>query len=92
MKKLFTPTLIAAAVACGGFTATVQAEKSMTVVSWGGAYTKSQTRAYHDPWSEKTGTKIQHEDKSGTALAGIRSQVQADNVSWDIVDILEGDA
>ena len=92
MSNLLKPTLIAAVVACGSFSVTAQAEKTMTVVSWGGAYTMSQTRAYHDPWTKKSGTKILHEDKSGTALAGIRSQVQANNVTWDLVDILEGDA
>ena len=27
----------------------------LTVVSWGGAYTKSQVEAYHKPWMAKTG-------------------------------------
>ncbi len=92
MNNLFKPTLIAAAVTCGMFATAAQAEKTMTVVSWGGAYSKSQVRAYHDPWAEKSGTKFLHEDKSGTGLAGIRSQVKANNVTWDLVDILEGDA
>lgn len=92
MKKLLKPSLIAVAVAAVSITTSVQAEKTITAVSWGGAYTESQTRAYHDPWTAKTGTKIQHEDKSSTALAGVRSQVQANNVTWDIVDMLEGDA
>ena len=26
----------------------------LTVVSWGGAYTKSQVEAYHKPWMAKT--------------------------------------
>ncbi|MGB1236620.1 MAG: extracellular solute-binding protein [Pseudomonadales bacterium] len=92
MKKLLKPSIIAAAVAAATLTTAVHAEKTMTIVSWGGAYKDSQTRAYHDPWSEKTGDVIQHEDKAGAGLAGIRSQVQANNVSWDLVDMLEGDA
>ncbi len=92
MNNMLKPTLIAAAVTCGLFATAAQAEKTMTVVSWGGAYSKSQVRAYHEPWAEKSGTKFLHEDKSGTGLAGIRSQVKANNVTWDLVDILEGDA
>ena len=30
----------------------------LTVVSWGGAYTKSQVEAYHKPWAAKTGNAI----------------------------------
>jgi len=94
MKKLLKRSVVASAVAAVSFTGinVAQAEDTFTVVSWGGAYTKSQERAYSEPWTEKTGTKFLHEDKSGTALAGIRSQVEADNVTWDLVDILEGDS
>ncbi|MCF1502974.1 extracellular solute-binding protein [Afifella sp. H1R] len=65
---------------------------SLTIVSWGGAYTMSQEKAYHEPYSEKTGTQILREDKSANALAGIRSQVEAGNVTWDLVDMLQADA
>ena len=34
----------------------------MTIVSWGGAYSKSQKLAYHDPYSEKTGVTIINDD------------------------------
>ena len=33
--------------------ATVATAGSITVVSWGGAYTKSQVEAYHKPWAKK---------------------------------------
>jgi spermidine/putrescine-binding protein len=50
LKLLFTSvsTLLFAAV--------VNAD-SITVVSWGGAYTKSQVEAYHKPWQNKTGNQ-----------------------------------
>ena len=94
MKKLLKRSIVATAIAAVSMTMTtaVQAEDTMTVVSWGGSYTKSQIGAYHDPWTAKTGTKFLHEDKAGTGLAGIRSQVEANNVTWDLVDMLEGDA
>ncbi|MEW5422760.1 extracellular solute-binding protein [Amorphus sp. 3PC139-8] len=69
-----------------------QDDKTLTIVSWGGAYTHSQDEAYHKPYAEKTGTKILQEDKSAQALAGIRSQVEAGNVTWDVVDMLQADA
>lgn len=59
---------------------------SLTVVSWGGAYTKSQIEAYHKPYAKKTGIKINSEDYSG-GLAEIKAQVEAGNVSWDLVDL-----
>ncbi|WP_026381084.1 extracellular solute-binding protein [Afifella pfennigii] len=79
-----TALIPAAALAAEGDT--------LTIVSWGGAYTNSQVKAYHEPYSEKTGTQIFNEDKSANALAGIRSQVEAGNVTWDVVDMLQADA
>jgi putative spermidine/putrescine transport system substrate-binding protein len=94
MKKLLKRSIVATAVAAVSFSMAnvAQAEDTFTVVSWGGSYTKSQTRAYHEPWTAKSGTKFLHEDKAGTGLAGIRSQVEANNVTWDLVDMLEGDS
>ena len=67
------------------------AEDTVTAVSWGGAYTKSQVEAYHKPWMEKTGNKIVSEDYNG-GLAEIKAQVEAGNVTWDIVDVELSDA
>ncbi|WP_148254133.1 extracellular solute-binding protein [Aidingimonas lacisalsi] len=74
-----------------GMAAIVQAEE-LNVVSWGGAYSMSQQKAYHDPWMEKTGDEIINIDRSGNALAGLRSQFEAGNVTWDLVDMLPADA
>jgi putative spermidine/putrescine transport system substrate-binding protein len=59
---------------------------SITVVSWGGAYTKSQIEAYHKPWIALTGNQIVSEDYSG-GLAEVKAQVEAGNVIWDLVDV-----
>jgi len=64
---------------------------SITVVSWGGAYTKSQVEAYHKPWIAKTGNQIISEDYNG-GLAEVKAQVEAGNVTWDIVDVELSDA
>ncbi len=64
---------------------------SIVAVSWGGAYTKSQVEAYHKPWTAATGNKVISEDYSG-GLAEVKSQVEAGNVTWDIVDLEMSDA
>ncbi|RUA22304.1 extracellular solute-binding protein [Billgrantia gudaonensis] len=40
----------------------------------------------------KTGDEIVNIDRSGNALAGLRAQSQAGNVTWDLVDMLPADA
>lgn len=94
MKFMWKATTAAATVAAMAVAApAAQAEETLTIVSWGGAYTASQVKAYHEPYMERNSdVNIVNEDKSANALAGIRSQVQAGNVTWDIVDMLEGPA
>ncbi len=82
--------LLAATTALG-FAAGAVTAGELTVVSWGGAYTKSQIEAYHKPWIAMTGNTILSEDYSG-GLAEIKSQVESGNVSWDIVDVEMSDA
>ncbi|NBB96983.1 MAG: extracellular solute-binding protein [Alphaproteobacteria bacterium] len=68
-------------------------ETSLTVVSWGGAYTESQQRAYHEPYmAANPDVTIVNDDGSANALAGLRAQSQAGNVTWDLVDMLPSDA
>lgn len=67
------------------------AANDLTVVSWGGAYTKSQVEAYHKPWMAKTGKTIISEDYNG-GLAEVKAQVEAGNVTWDIIDLELSDA
>ena len=69
----------------------VQAQESLTVVSWGGAYTRSQVEAYHKPFAEQTGIAVISEDYNG-GLAQIKAQVESGNVTWDVVDLEMSDA
>ncbi len=89
MKKLLTAGLSACAVAAVSTAAS--AEGSITAVSWGGAYTKSQVEAYHKPYTAKTGVTINSVDYSG-GIAEVKAQVEAGNVTWDIVDVELSDA
>ncbi len=83
-------TVAAAAVLAVGMAASASAD-SLVVVSWGGAYTKSQIEAYHKPFTKQTGIEINSEDYSG-GLAEVRAQVEAGNVTWDLVDVELSDA
>ena len=82
--------LLLGAVSAGAL-ATASLADSITVVSWGGGYTKSQVEAYHKPWAKSTGNSVVSEDYSG-GLAEVRAQVEAGNVSWDVVDVELSDA
>ena len=64
---------------------------NLTVVSWGGGYTKSQVEAYHKPWMAKGGKKINSEDYNG-GLAEVKAQVESGKVVWDLVDVEMSDA
>ncbi len=69
------------------FTASSYAD--ITFVSWGGAYTNSQQKAYIDTWSKGSGVTV--ESYNG-GLGEIKAQVEAGNVTWDVVDVLPDQA
>lgn len=94
MNHAFKTTAVAGVTAMGLLAAPAAtfAAESLTIVSWGGAYEESQRKAYYEPYSEMTGTEIVQVSKSANGLAGVRSQVEAGNVTWDVVDMLEGPA
>jgi len=90
MNKRLTFASMAAAGALVFGAVSAQAA-DLTVVSWGGAYTKSQVEAYHKPYTKMSGVKILSENYSG-GLAEIKAQVEAKNVKWDLVDLEMSDA
>lgn len=81
-------TMLAAGLAAAAGSA-MAAE--ITVVSWGGAYTKSQVEAYHKPFMAATDHTIASEDYNG-GLSEVKAQVEAGNVKWDLVDVELSDA
>ena len=86
-KQILIPLL---AVAVGSLVAVSAVAKDITVISWGGAYTKSQTEAYYKPWIAETGNNINSADYNG-GLAEVKAQVETGNVSWDVVDLEKSD-
>jgi putative spermidine/putrescine transport system substrate-binding protein len=85
---------IAAATAIGlGGIGSASAETELVVVSWGGAYTASQQKAYHEPYmAMNPDVKIINDDSSGTAVAKLRAMNETGNVSWALVDVVAADA
>jgi putative spermidine/putrescine transport system substrate-binding protein len=65
--------------------------REVSVVSWGGAYTKSQVEAYHKPFMAETGATIKSIDYNG-GIAEMKTQVESGNQFWDVVDMEIADA
>ncbi len=78
------------ATALSGVAFGAQAQE-VTVMSWGGAYTKSQVEAYHKPFTAETGIKVNSVDADNPATP-IKAQVEAGNVSIDVADVEFSDA
>nr|WP_309502523.1 extracellular solute-binding protein [uncultured Roseovarius sp.] len=89
-KTLMTTTALT--VAAGMVSADAHMADELTIVSWGGAYSKSQQLAYHDPYMAKTGIKIINDESSNEAVAKLRAMNEAGNVTWDVVDVVASDA
>ena len=70
--------------------ATAPAQKALTIVSWGGSYTRSQMLAYVKPFRSRTGEWAAMETYGG-GLDEIRTQVETENVVWDVVDFEQSD-
>ncbi|MGO6902443.1 extracellular solute-binding protein, partial [Rhizobium ruizarguesonis] len=59
---------------------------TLTVTSWGGAYTKSQEEAFFKPFAKETGTKILQDEWDGST-AKLKGMVETGQVTWDVVDV-----
>ena len=86
----FTKTVLATAAL--SLVAGSALAEEMTIVSWGGAYSKSQLKAYHEPYSANTGVTIINDESAGTAVPKLRAMKEAGNLTWDVVDVEAGPA
>ncbi|MGD9661746.1 MAG: ABC transporter substrate-binding protein [Porticoccaceae bacterium] len=64
----------------------VNTPQTLNVVSWDGAYVKSQILGFIRPFEEATGHRVNVIQYSG-GIDEIRQQVRAWNVSWEVVDL-----
>ena len=85
MKKLLILSTALTGIAFAASAADV------TVLSWGGAYTTSQIEAYHKPFTAATGINVVSVDSDNPAPQ-VKTQVEAGNVSVDVVDVEYADA
>jgi len=86
--KIFIKCSLATAIFAASVS-TAQAEVDLVVVSWGGAYTKSQQKAYSNPFMKNNpGIKIVNDDSSAEGASKLRAQAEAGKVTWDVVDVL----
>ena len=81
LNCMFLSSVMALATAGAAF-----AEDTLTVTSWGGAYTKSQEEAFFKPFAKQTGTKILQDEWDGST-AKLKGMVETGQVTWDIVDV-----
>src|SRR5579862_7152219 len=63
----------------------------LVFASWGGSYQDAQIATAVKPAIAKMGTNVKTDVYNG-GIAQIRSQVQTNNVTWDVVDIQYADA
>ncbi len=74
--------------ACGGGSGSgsnsAEETKSMTFVSFGGAYQEAQTKAMIDPFAAANDVTINQDGP--TDYAKIKTMVESGNVQWDVVD------
>ena len=67
------------------------AERAITVASWGGPYEHSQVMANFEPFTKSTGIRVDIERYDG-GLADIRKQAAGDGgAGWDLVDMTMAD-
>jgi putative spermidine/putrescine transport system substrate-binding protein len=58
---------------------------TLTFVSFGGAYQEAQRKAWLEPYTALTGVQFQEDEASSNAT--IKAQVEAGEVTWDVVDV-----
>ncbi|WP_092130879.1 ABC transporter substrate-binding protein [Polaromonas sp. YR568] len=57
--------------------------KPVVVASYGGSFQEAQTKAFFDPYTRASGTKVI--GTTGTGHAKIKAMVTSGNVTWDVV-------
>lgn len=64
---------------------------SLTVLTWGGAYERSQTKAYFEPFTALTGVEIRTEQYNG-GIDELQQRVKSGDVPWDVIDLVKSDS
>ncbi|MBS0126086.1 extracellular solute-binding protein [Thetidibacter halocola] len=92
-KTLMTTSALTVAAAAAFAASHGNMAGSMTLVSWGGAYQNSQTKAYAEPYmANNPGVSMTWDESSAEAVAKLRAMNEAGNITWDLVDVEAADA
>ncbi|MFS4436915.1 extracellular solute-binding protein [Paracoccaceae bacterium GXU_MW_L88] len=88
MKRMTVLAASTALTALGGFAIAQEMATDLTFVSWGGAYQNSQQKAYVEPYIEANpDVSVTWDESSNEAVAMLRAQDEAGNITWDLVDV-----
>jgi len=91
MKSALKGAVAVTALSFGAASADMANE--MVVVSWGGAYQASQVNAYLIPYAANNpGFRYIMDESSPDAVARMRAMAEANNITWDLVDVEAADA
>ncbi|HXG28432.1 MAG TPA: polyamine ABC transporter substrate-binding protein [Nevskiales bacterium] len=82
-KKLYR---ILALALTGTLAAGAVQAAELTIISFGGAAQKAQQAAYYEPFAKASGIKVVPGEYNGE-LAKVKAMVEAQNVSWDVVEM-----
>ena len=84
---------ILAGVAASTLLASSALAADMTLVSWGGAYQASQVNAYSKPYQAMhPDINFVWDESSAEAVAKLRAMKEANNLTWDLVDVDASDS
>jgi len=87
--KFVVRTAVAALPLVAAFSVpAANAQDTVAVASYGGAYQEALRKAFYDPTEKKLGLKIK--DYTLSSIADIRTQVKANAVEWDVVELYSG--
>ena len=86
-NRLAGTCVLAAMLAAGP----LQAATNLSVVTFGGAYESAVQAAYFKPFTQATGVGFNLEAYDG-GLAKLAAMVQANNTTWDLIDLESNDA
>jgi len=88
MRKLLKyTTLSVAGVALLGLAgpAPALAQQTITITSWGGAYSMSQRKAYYEPFTKETGIQVLEDEWDGS-MSKVQAMVDTGNYTTQVID------
>ncbi|THF67004.1 ABC transporter substrate-binding protein [Pseudothauera nasutitermitis] len=84
LSRTLLRSALAASLACLGLGGIAHAD--VTVISFGGANQAAQDKAFYQPYTASTGSRVIAGEYNGE-LARVSAMVQAGNVTWDVVEM-----